>query len=242
MRCCLLSLSRVLTITSLVVLVMPGAALAQERAVAQQCTLTQRPRRLPAANELVDSISVLTALRPMLSDGPEGLILTLIYLGDATAPAIHVTSPSAMAPDSVNFILDALLLYTRQVRFAEPNWAVRLRVRRDAERSMAVERALYCAPTPAGGDKRIWLGSRPLAGSGDAVLMPGSTRPVRVDAEISIDTKGNVANVEMRRGSGSTEVDNQVALMMRERRYHPARVDGVPIPSWIRTSGGFLKL
>jgi len=63
-----------------------------------------------------------------------------------------------------------------------------------------------------------------------------------VDVQVFIDETGNVSDVRLMASSGIRELDESIVTEQRRRRFMPATIDGVPVPSWTRSNGSTMRL
>lgn len=211
---------------------------AQENLPPRKCESPSLPEHLPAADAIIDSALISVVLSQALDGNADGLLVSLRYLDGASTPAMTLLANDSVSADSAQRVLDVLRPHLKPVTLQERNWGVRLRVRGGERPSVQLERSLYCPPVAVERIERGYVTKRVVVGSSGA-LPPRSaqaSRPQTVDAEVKISADGTVTEVNMRRGSGITELDDELLSHMRQRIYRPALLDGVPIPSWERSN------
>jgi TonB family protein len=138
--------------------------------------------------------------------------------------------------------VQAALVLLRSIWPQKPSgtWAVRVHVIGGASPSLAVERSIYCPPSP---ERSGPLPRRILAEvrQGDHRPPPGLGR-VHIRIEAEIDEVGNVIRVSVTQSTGISDLDNQIVQGWQQRRFKPALIDGQPIRALYRTDRGSPRL
>lgn len=203
------------------------SAYSQER----RCEDSKIPTRLPAAGALLDSARAITDLTARQLPAA-GLLFSLVYSDEDSLPQMRPLDSAGTAAADVL----AKSLLPRQ-----PNgyWGVRVRVVGGTTPALTLERSQYCPPLPA------FIQARPhqLVAEirvGDRDRPVGWTARIIADAEIS--ETGQVWEIAMLRPSGIREIDEEILHNVRIRRFLPALLDGIPVPSRLRVQGRTEKL
>lgn len=216
----------------------------QENLPPRRCEPTTLPQHLPAADALIDSALVAAVMSQALEGNRDGLLVSLRFLDGASTPAMTLLANDSVTADSAQRVLDVLRPHLRPITLQERSWGVRLRVRGGATPTVQLERSLYCPPVMAERIERASVTRRVVVASPGSIPPRSSTasRPRTIDAELAISADGAVTEVKMRRGTGVPELDDEVLVLMRQRTYRPALLDGIPIPSWERSNGTHMKM
>jgi TonB family protein len=190
----------------------------------QECGETTNPKTLPPAHEMIDSADAITELKAF-NRLPDEMLFSLVFADDSfplVAPLVGADVQAAM-----------VLLRSVWPQKPSGTWAVRVHVVGGASPALAVERSIYCPPSPEQSGvfpKRILAEVR----QGDHKPPPGLGRVhIRLDAEI--DETGNVLSVSVTHSTGITDLDNQIVQDWQKRRFKPALIDGRPIRALYRT-------
>src|SRR2546423_6574185 len=199
----------------------PSPLLAQR----QDCAETTNPKTLPPAHEIIDSADAITELKEFNRLADE-MLFSLVFTADDSFPRV---APLAGADGQTALVL------LRSVWPQKPSgtWAVRVHVVGRASPSLALERSIYCPPSPEQAGvfpKRILVEVR----QGDHRPPPGIRR-VHIRLEAEIDEAGNVLSVSVTQSTGMTDLDNQIVQDWQQRRFKPALIDGRPIRALYRT-------
>lgn len=185
------------------------------------CGPSPRPHALPPVDALVDSSRAARALAARPAGGP-ALFSLFVDAGDAARLYPIAASDAPTAADSLVALLDPLLRPQPTGRIA---WAVRLAVTTGPDPKFAVSRSQLCSPVlvPNSGSGRIRSYRR------DARTDPRADETVELQRVIGSD--GIVATIN--RVGGNSPVGSELELVMRDMhrlyRFHPARLDGIPI-------------
>lgn len=198
----------------------------------RSCRETTLPKRLPAAGALLDSARVLRELAATEQPSRE-MLFSLVYNETDSLPRTRVLEAPS---EAAGVILAHALLPQKPTGI----WAVRIRVTAGAAPSLAIERSTYCPPVPAQSGRPQGMPRAVRLSPDDRRPTPGSR--IRITTEVTISETGAVTEVKLIQQSGIREIDDGIIREMRLRRFLPALVDGVPIPSWYRATGQTLKL
>ena len=198
--------SLAVTIALISVAAVASPLVAQRR----ECAETTIPKTLPPAHEIIDSADA----------------FSLVFTDVDSFPRVT----PLMGAD-----VQAALVLLRSVWPEKPSgtWALRVHVVGGASPSLAVERSIYCPPSPEQAGvfpKRILVEVR----QGDHKPPPGIGR-VHIRLEAEIDETGNVLSVSVTQSTGMTDLDNQIVQDWQQRRFKPALIDGRPIRALYRT-------
>ena len=205
-----------------------SSSVAQER----PCRESTTPRKLPAADALLDSARAIAELSAL--PGPTNGLFSFIYNEEDSLP-----NARPLERDSVSHA--AALVLTQSLRPQRPTgiWGVRVRVAGGAAPVLTVERAMYCPPIPATVQARPYQIVVEMR-VGDRQRPAGTT--VRVIAEAEISEYGDVGEIMMLRPSGIQEIDDEILHDLKVRHFLPALLDGFPVPSVLRADGRTKKL
>jgi len=196
----------------------------------RRCGEARNPKNLPAVSTLIDSLGALRELAAAGVSAPE-LLFSLLYTDTDSFPRTSVL----VAPTE-----EAAVVISRSLRPVHPHgmWAVRLQVTGGDAPAITIARSTYCPPMPEPTTRQVQRFSV-MAQPGDRVPPSGN---VRVTTHIEISETGAVTEVRLMERSGLRELDDQIVAEWQQRRFYPATIDGVPIPSWYRGNGNTLKL
>ena len=205
----------------------------------RHCRRAEWPKRLPALDAVVDS----AALFDLIDDSPESdttsMVVSILYREDGPA-AVRLLEPAGVpSPAAVQF-LQVMSRGLRRLPAPSPMGALRVRVRAGPGRTGIVERSEYCPPElpPNGGPG--------LPASVRIEVMPGERPPttgrIRLDIQLFIDETGTVSDVRMVSSTGFRDLDQSIVTEQRRTVFLPATLDGVPVPSWVRSNGTSMRL
>jgi hypothetical protein len=193
----------------------------------RRCQPAEKPKRLPAVADLVDSVALVRTLAE--SGQADTLLLSLLFDDAGRLTTVRPIEGRAAPPAG---LAEAIRSSLKPQKVSGP-WAIRLRMSASGP-LVQLERSVYCPAAPAqpelsSGTMRIEMRS------GDR--MPPATGKIRVDAEVRLDAQGTPINVDLRQGSGLREIDEETMRRLQTERFLPALVDGLAVPSWYRTDG-----
>ena len=106
-------------------------------------------------------------------------------------------------------------------------------------RAGTVERSAYCPP------ERAPNGTPSLPATLRIEVLPGERVPsgrVRLDVQLFIDETGTVSDVRLVSSTGMRELDESFVTEQRRTVFLPATIDGIPVPSWMRSNGTSMRL
>jgi len=198
----------------------------------RRCRESNNPRKLPAADALLDSARAVGALRA-LPVSADGLVFSLLYKDEDSLPDARPLAIDSATALAARILADA-------ARPQRPNgvWAVRLRMLGGSVVGLAVQRSTYCPPVIAGVPAR---NRRVVVDLRDGDRRPPTGTLVKFIAEAEILEDGSVGEVRVVRSSEMTSLDDEIVRDIRLRRYLPALLDGFPVPGWYRTDGHSLQ-
>ena len=203
------------------------SAYPQER----RCEESRIPARLPAPGALLDSARAIADLTARQLPA-RGLLFSLVYNEDDSLPQLR---PLDSAGTAAADLLSKSLLPQQPTGY----WGVRVRVVGGTAPALALERSRYCPPLPAS------IQARPLQIVAE-IRVGDRVRPVgwivRIIADAEISETGQVWEIALLRPSGVREIDEEILHNVRIRRFLPALVDGLPVPSRLRVQGRSEKL
>ena len=229
----------VLTLLAAVARGAPGQVVVREtddrgREIVRSCQPTAWPRKLPALSAVVDSAALWTALRAAAPADSSPILFSIIYR-HKEAPIIRVLEPESPSPFAVS-LSEAVGGALRVLGPPEPR-ALRLRVRPGAAAAANIERSVYCPPQPTG--EFIWRTSTRVRLERGDRLPTGRTG--QLEAQWTVTELGNMANLQVIRGSGIRELDESIFAEIQQRAYRPALLDGKRVASWVRSNGRMMK-
>ncbi len=200
----------------------------------RKCQPASLPKELPDAGTLIDTASLFRMIQSGPAADTADVVLGLLFGESATLPVIRQLEPSGAGPLWMTGLGSALLPQTERKQI----WAVRLRIDAKSHRVTAL-RSVYCPPQTATEGPAIGVETVAVS-SGDRLPSPG--QKIRIEAEVTLSEIGLVVDVKMLRRSGIAQMDENLMQRLRSASYLPALIDGLPIPSWIRTGGAKLRL
>ena len=201
----------------------------------RQCEPTRWPKNLPPLDAVLDTTILAQISDSQSISGSTTMLLGVLYQqgGAPTVTLLAADSLSSKVSEAFALVL------TRGLRPLSPPerlGAVRLRISIGVHSTATVERSLYCPPEVAPGAA---AGSRIV----EVPVLPGDPIPPRrMVAELSIDETGQVVDVRLHARSGISDLDDSFVQNQWQRRFLPALVDGLAIPSWVRTTGQRMQL
>jgi hypothetical protein len=201
------------------------ASLIGQQVGPRRCSEAKTPKRLPPPSALLDSSGAVAALAAF--EMPPGGILVSILFKDRDS--VPIMLPREVVNDS------AVAVLTRFLRPQKPAdvWGVRVRVVGGAAPALTLERSTYCPPVPTA-ESRVPLRVSVQVQPGDQ--LPTSNRGrIQLVAEVTVSETGGVELVRVIRSSGLRDLDDEYARIWQMRRFLPALLDGMPIPSSYRT-------
>ena len=204
------------------------------RDIVRNCHPTAWPKKLPALSAVVDSAALWTALGAA-APADSGTILFSIIYRLKEAPIIRVLEPETPSPFAVS-LSEVVGGALRVLGPPEPR-ALRLRVRPGAAATARIERSVYCPPQPTG--EFIWRTSTRVRLERGDRLPTGRT--AQLEAQWTVTALGNMANLQVIRGSGIRELDESIFAGIQQRAYRPALLDGLRVASWVRSNGRMMK-
>ncbi len=205
----------------------------------RQCRPAEWPKRLPALDAVVDSAALFDLIDTSSAADTTTIVLSILYKDDATA-AIRVLEPAGTPSPEVTFFLQNLSRGLRRLPPPSPLGALRVRLRAGPARVGTVDRSVYCRPEVAPG---LAPGSERMR----VEFLPGDRPPpsggrLHLDVQVSIDETGLVTDVRLHSSSGLRELDERIVNDEHRIRYLPATIDGLPVPSWMRSNGATMRL
>ncbi|MBA3889689.1 MAG: hypothetical protein H0X64_04095 [Gemmatimonadaceae bacterium] len=184
----------------------------------RHCAQSRVPAELPAVDAIVDSAALASLIA---GSGAEGVIRFSI-VADVGEQARVFSIASGVSP-ATGWLTPRIQEALRPSPKSTVAWGVRLTASADSTPEIALERVEYCPPQPrpSGMVQRITI-----------VQEPGSPRPPRQwpNTIVHISADGDVRNVTFM-GSSSRELESELRRISMSMRYHPARIDGVPVAS-----------
>lgn len=197
-----------------------AASLALTPALAKaqrNCSASRAPAQLPAVDAVVDS----AALAGLIADaGTRGMLTFSIVADVGETPRVFPNGPASPAAEWLTPRVQAAL---RDMPKPAVAWGVRLVASADSAPAITLERSEFCPPRsiPSATITKLTIVREP----GD----PPTPRvwPTRV---LRISPDGDVRDVAFIRSS-SRQLESELRRVSMSIRYHPARIDGVPVTS-----------
>jgi len=192
----------------------------------RRCQESKLPSTLPAVGALLDSARAVADLT--VGDVPAaGLSFSLIYNDEDSLPQARPLDSASSASADV---------LAKSLRPQPPfeYWGVRVRANGGAKPALTLERSRFCPAVAAAMQAR----PRRIA----VVLQPGDRssalgNTIRFIADVDITETGRASNIVMLRPTFVRELDDEIVRLVRIREFHPALLDGTPVPSRMRIYG-----
>ena len=201
----------------------------------RRCQPAIAPKPLPSLAALVDTAAFLSRVAAAAPTDSAAVSLGLVFAESAILPTVRYLEPPGAPPAWLASIATAI----RPQPAAATIWAVRLRIATGAK-LITVERSVYCPPERADeGVSTIRVETSVVSGSDP---LPRVAQKIRLEAEVTLSESGSVTGVQLLHRSGNAQLDESFLTLLQQSRYLPAMIDGLPIPSWIRTTGARLRL
>lgn len=209
------------------------------REVERRCQAAELPKKLPPPDSIWDGTALTANRDAHVWSDTTPLLISLLYR-EGVAPQVRLLEPDSLPAAQELAILELAARGLRSGSPVRPLGAIRLRLQSGFDGTGTIERSVYCPPAPAPGGpsgvQRIVVERSP----GDRLPTPG--RRLSVDAQLTIDDAGHVTDVRLINSTGIRELDDQVVRSQFERVFYPALIDGLPVASWVRTSGQRMRL
>ena len=203
-----------------------ATVVASPRLIAQRpdCGPTKHPEQLPLANALVDSVRAVADLAAFAGSG-RAMLFSLVFREDDSFPTIRPL-------ENTNAIAAVVLMRALRAQPPADFWAVRVRVSEGNSPALTVERSIYCPPVLSDSVSRRRIG----------VQVEPNERPLfrpwaEVNLEALISEEGMVVDARVVGSSGIRDLDEQLLLEWRRRRFQPAMLDGKPLQAVYRPDG-----
>lgn len=193
----------------------PAVAAAQ-----RHCSPSRVPAELPGVDAVVDS----TAIAELIAgSGAQGVLRFSIVADVGEAPRAFAIAGGA-ASAATEWLTPRIEAALRPSPKAATAWGMRLRAVAGSPTELALERSEYCRPQRIpGGAPRTTI---------RVVVEPGSPRPPRQGPIpiVHVSAEGDLRHVTFLRSSNH-ELESELRRVMMANRFHPARIDGVPVAS-----------
>lgn len=203
------------------------------REVERRCHPAEAPKKLPPADELVDSAAVLEAWSMLEPFDSAHVIVALAFTAAGTLHGARLVEPTDASSGTA--VVSLIRTAIRPQRTADDPWVSRVRMTRVPRPAITVERGVFCPPEIARQDRPITRQFAVERQPGDDVPRVG--RRLYVELELIISEGGRVTAVRSLRRSGLQDLDATLARDYEGRRFLPALLDGIPVASWFRTNG-----
>jgi hypothetical protein len=204
----------------------------------RHCRPAEWPKRLPALDAVVDSAALFDLIDVSPESDTTSMVVSILYKEDGPAAVRLVEPAGAPSPGTLQF-LQIMSRGLRRVPPPSPMGALRVRVRAGPGRAGIVERSAYCPPELAPN------GAPSLPAAMRVEVMPDErvpSRKIRVDVQLFIDETGTVSDVRLVSRTGLRELDESIVTEQRRTVFLPATIDGIPVPSWMRSNGTRMRL
>lgn len=195
------------------------------------CRVAEAPSALPAAGELVDAAALRAAAAELwrAEGSPRGYVLfSLRYdrFGSNVRRAVLEHTVSDVLADSLQKLVFA---HRREVRPADGEWGVRLRVDLGEEPALRVGRWQVCAPTPR--DTRLADASLSVSSLWDVRDTSLPDPQARVWLRVRLDASGTVTGARVERTPVRGMAEWRLLNLVRTIPFQPALEDGYPVPA-----------
>lgn len=201
-----------------VLLAAASLALLPRNAASQgPCKASRLPVEMPAVDAIVDSAAI-TAL--ITGSGARGVLRFSIVADGSGPPRVYPIAGGAAAP-ALEWMTPRIEAALRPARKSSIAWGVRLIATADPAPAIVLERSEYCRAQ-----------SIPSATPATIQIVRRADDPtLQFPAySIRINSAGQVRGITFLRSSGR-DIETQIRRAVNTMRYHPARIDGVPVAS-----------
>jgi hypothetical protein len=210
------------------------------RKVTQHCQPAEWPKKLPALDSVVDSAAFMGVVEALSYGDTTPIVLSILYKTDGTG-TVRLLEPDSLPLEVRGSLLEGVAAGLHPLKPSQRFGAVRVQLRGGSHGTATVARSLYCPPEPAPGGP-VGPQTITITGLTHGDRLPAPGHRVHIDAELTIDENGHVTDVRMNTGSGIQDLDDAIIRDERQRLYLPAMIDGVPLASWVRTTGSRMRL
>lgn len=191
-----------------------------------ECQPLDRPKRLPAAAELIDS-TALAGQIALASGTVSGELQIGVAFPRPSGPPEAWVIDSGVAPDGLAR-LAALVQTALRPGAAPPGTTLRIHLRLGTPNRIHVQRSVLCPPVPMDSAGAAQTAYKVSEGSGKG---PAHRWNAVVRQRIGID--GQVLDARLQPGSGRADVDRLALEPVLARRWRPATLDGRPVEVWL---------
>jgi TonB family protein len=202
------------------------------------CGETKYPPELPAPGALVDSAHAMDDLGAF-ADPAKPMVFSVVFnSGDSIGRVRALDKNDAAAAVSL----------ANYVRRQQPQelWAIRVRIAGGDKPALTLERSQYCPPVSRSSESRraditgavatVTTGNAPPLSVPPIPPRAGSSiDEVSVEALISIE--GHVVVARVVKSSGNPDTDARAVTEMKQRKFEPAKLDGLLIQAVYRPNG-----
>ena len=232
----------------LLALMSPVAAMAQPAMLAPnndvqiapgKCRKIDPPQKMPSLDAMVDSAAFATALNS--ADWGSANELTL----SARFDFVSVVHTVGSAPEQLATSATSALASSLRAQTADAPMAFRVRVKHGKTTELKVDKSELCAPSYAGGGSTepstrklaFVVGQSSAGGAGPTPIRLSTPTPPASGAapltKIRLNKLGYATEVEILKGTGSTDSDVALVESVKKRHYTPAMLDGAPVEVWV---------
>lgn len=199
------------------------AAVPATAAAQRHCSPSLIPAELPSVDAIVDSAAIVEILA---GSGAEGVLRFSIVADVGESPRVFPHGASSSATEWLTPRIQSALRDAPKPIVA---WGVRLAAAAGPSPALTLERSEYCRPQAIPGSA-----SRATI---RVVTEPGSPRTPRVSLRpiVRVSALGDVRDVTFEQPL-NRDLESELRRVMMGTRYHPARIDGVPVASVDSTS------
>ena len=199
------------------------------------CGPAPLPDSLPAASQIIDVDAALAVLAVRYPRVGEPVFAVRFEANGIQAPVHLVDSPFR---ESVSDSLGQIVATHLSPQPASDQvWGVRLRLTHEATPAFVVERSVYCPPESELRPDELRLTFQ-VSGSSTTGRPPQPSVPRSFrnpKARVLVDVDGRANEIRIITSSGNYEFDRALEEGLRDVRFIPALLDGVPIEAWWET-------
>jgi TonB family protein len=169
---------------------------------------------------VADSAAFATAVAEFARQHPlrDGGMFALYSIAfNAEGAVERVKDVDYLLPQGQADAFAALVRQSLRPQAAGKSWSLRLRIEPGAATVFRIGRSEICEPDMGTRFRITWPS------------LQGGSRPASIRARVTVEPNGQVSDAQLLRRSGSDELDRWVEDAIRQRRFAPGLVDGVPV-------------
>jgi hypothetical protein len=212
-----------MSITLLGATMLRAQQLASSNTRADACPESLEPAHLPGLSDITDSAATLTSIRSLSASATGATLrLTVLFASSTAAMIMDITGADLDLAERVRAAVE------ERLRAKDQNTVrARLIVHLGPVASIEVERSHYCPPEPLEGART--MGSAIARATLDDLDELRRAGPFKL--RITVDSTGRVVHTEFLQKSGSKIQDDLALTAASQRRFVPARQDGLQVGS-----------